>query len=151
MISYTIFKSCIQYVTGFVKTRHVARTHIAQCVFLVPQVENSQIPVFVIFMSKNLSTNLCHHLWRVNLSYQGEISLRFDLPSLYSCCTQNPLPRTLIRIPVHGLSRFVELLYVHSPFKLLRHQRSGSCYQQQSLRLARPFVLIERLGPCPFN
>ena len=44
-------------VTEFAKTWHVAKnTQVAQCTFLVPQVKNCQSPVFVIFMSKNLST-----------------------------------------------------------------------------------------------
>ena len=77
---------------------------VAQCALLVPQVKNCQNPVFVIFTS-NLSTNLWRRLWRVNVSYQGEISLHFDLPSLYSCRTRSPLLRALIRIPARGLSR----------------------------------------------
>ena len=28
---------------------------------------------FMVFMSKNVSTNSCHYLRRVNVSYQGEI------------------------------------------------------------------------------
>ena len=32
-------------------------------------------PVFV--LSKDLSTNRCHHLWRVNASFQGKISLPY--------------------------------------------------------------------------
>ena len=78
---------------------------VTQCAFLVPQVENCQSPVFVMFMSKNLSTNLCHHLQRVNVSNQGKISLCFDLPSLYSRHTRSPLLRALIRIAMRGLSR----------------------------------------------
>ena len=59
--------------------------------------EKCQSPVFVIFMSENLSTNLCCnlHVQRVNLSYHGEISLHFDLPSLYSCRIWSPLPRAV--------------------------------------------------------
>ncbi len=53
---------------------------VAQCAFLVPQVKNCQSPVFVIFMSKNLSTNYCRSLQRVNVSYQGEISLYLQAP-----------------------------------------------------------------------
>ena len=41
---------------------------VAQCAFLVPQVEDCQSPVFVIFMSKNLSTNYCRSLRRVNIT-----------------------------------------------------------------------------------
>ena len=55
-------------------------TQVTQCAFLVPQVENCQSPVFVIFISKNLSTNYCCSTWRVNVSYQGEISLYLQTP-----------------------------------------------------------------------
>ena len=54
----------------------------AQYVFLVPQFKECQSPVFVIFMSKNLCTNLYCRLRRVNVRYQGKISLHFDLASL---------------------------------------------------------------------
>ena len=47
---------------------------VTQCTFLVHHVKNHLSPVFVIFMSKNLS-NLCHRLRRVNVSYEGEISI----------------------------------------------------------------------------
>ena len=53
---------------------------VVQCAFLVPQVENCQSPVFVIFMSKNLSTNYCRRLRRVNVSSQGKISLYLQAP-----------------------------------------------------------------------
>ena len=60
-------------------------------------------------MSKNLSTNLS---CRVNASYQGKRSLYFDLPSLYSYRTWNPL---LSEFPCKGnhldTARFVKLLY----------------------------------------
>ena len=125
--------------------------YMAQCAFLVPQVKICRSPVYVIlFISKNLSINLCHHLRRVNLNYQGEISLHFDLPSLYSCRTQTPLLRALIWLPAHRLStaRFIELLSVHSPFKLLRHwRRSGSRYQRRSSRLARPLHSFQAAQP----
>ena len=76
----------------------------AQCTFLVPWVKNCQSPVYVIlFMSNNLSTNLSRHLQRVNIS---EISLHFNLPSLYSCRTWSLLLRVLISIPARGLSRY---------------------------------------------
>ena len=78
----------------------------AQCVLLVPQVKKCWSRVFIIFMSKNLSTNLCCHLRRLTVSYKGEISLHFDLPSLYSCCTRSPLLWVLITIPASGLSRY---------------------------------------------
>ena len=56
---------------------------VTQCAFLVTQVKNCQSPVFVIFMSKNLSTNPCRHLWKVKVSYQGKISLHF---AVYGTC-----------------------------------------------------------------
>ena len=54
----------------------------AQCTF---SGRKYQSPIFVIFMSKSLSTNLCCCLQRLTVSYKDEISLHFDLPSLYSC------------------------------------------------------------------
>ena len=98
-------KSCTNCNQICENTACCENAQVMQCTFLVPQVENCLSLVFVIFMSKNLSTNLCRRLWRVNVSYQGEISLHFDLPSLYSCRTWNPLLRALIRIPARRLSR----------------------------------------------
>ena len=89
-----------------------------QCAILVPQLKKCQSRVFVIFISKNLS-NLCHHLRRVNISYQGEISLHFDLPSLYGSCTRSPLLWAQIRIFYLDTAGFIKLLYVHSPFSFL--------------------------------
>ena len=74
-----------------------------QCALLVPRVKKCQSRVFGIFMSKNLSTNLCR---RLTISYKGEISFHFDLHSLYSCRTRSPLLWALIRIPASGLSRY---------------------------------------------
>ena len=88
----------------------------AQCAFLVPQIKKCQSRVFVIFISKNLSINLCHHLRRVNVSYQGKISLHFDLPSLYGSCTRSPLLWALIRILYLDTAKFIKLLYIRSPF-----------------------------------
>ena len=81
-------------------------THMAQCAFLASQVKKYRSPVFVIFMSKNLLTNCCHQLRRVDVSYQGEISLHFDLPSLYDCRTRSLLLWALIGIPASRLSRY---------------------------------------------
>ena len=78
----------------------------AQCAFFSTWGKKCRSWVFVIFMSKNLSTNLCHRLWRLTVSYKGEISLHFDLPSLYSCRTRSPLLWALIRIPASRLSRY---------------------------------------------
>ena len=84
--------------------------------FSVPQVEKCQSPVFVIFMSKNHSSNLRRHLRRLTVSYKGEIRLHFDPHSLYSCRTRSPLLWALIRILYLDTARFIELLYVRSPF-----------------------------------
>ena len=73
---------------------------------LVPQVKNYESPNFVISMSKNPSSNCSHRLRRIAVSYKGEISLHFDLPSLYSCRTQSPLLRVIIRIRTRRLSRY---------------------------------------------
>ena len=53
---------------------------LAQCAFLVPQVKNCQTSNFVVAMSKNLSSNCCHRLRRLGVSYQGEISLYLQAP-----------------------------------------------------------------------
>ena len=70
---------------------------IAQCAFIVHQVQNCQSPAFVIFMSKNLSSNCYRRLRRLGVSYQGEISLFFysplDLPSLTAASTWSLLWR----------------------------------------------------------
>ena len=80
---------------------------LVQCAFLVPQVKNCQTSNFVVAMSKNLSSNCCHRLRRLGISYQGKISLyrRLDLPSRCSCRAWSPLLWALIRIRASGLSR----------------------------------------------
>ena len=57
--------------------------------------KNYESRKFVISMSKNPS-KCCRHLWRLAVSYKGEISHYFDLPSLYSCHTRSPLLRAII-------------------------------------------------------
>ncbi len=96
---------------------------VAQRAFLVPRVENCQSPVFVIFMSKNHSTNYCRSLRRVNISYQGEISLYLQAPrstqSVHLPYTEpvakgvnwNSRSRAIL-----DTARFVESLNVDSPF-----------------------------------
>ena len=66
-------------------------------------------------MPKNLSTNLCRRLRRLTIYYKGEISLHFDLPSLYRCHTRSPLLWALIRILYLDTARFIKLLLVSSP------------------------------------
>ena len=81
---------------------------LAQRAFLVPQVKNCQTSNFVVAMSKNLSSNCCHRLRRLGVSYQGEVSFtyrRLDLPSRCSCRARSPLHWGLIRIRTSGLSR----------------------------------------------
>ena len=48
---------------------------VGQWACLVTQVENCQRSIFVIIMSKNLSTNYNHQLRRVDVSYQHKIRL----------------------------------------------------------------------------
>ena len=72
------------YVTGSEKTCYNA--HMAQCALLVVLVVLVVVVltvknIKVQFMSKNSPTNCCGCLRRVNVSYQGEISLHFDLPT----------------------------------------------------------------------
>ena len=110
---------------------YLSNAHMAQCTFLVSTVKY-QSPVFVIFMSKN-PFNSCHRLQRVNVSYQGEISLHLDLPTQYGRRTRSPLLWALIRILNLDTDRFIELLYVHSPFQLLGHLRTiTDCCQHRN-------------------
>ena len=67
-------------------------------------------------MPKNLSTNLCRRLRRLTVSYKGEVSLHFNLPSLYSYRTRSLLLWALVRLLYLDTARFIELLYVCSPF-----------------------------------
>ena len=131
--------------TGSEKTRHICqmRTYMAQCEFLVSTVKKYQSPVFVIFMSKNPSTNCCHHLRRVNVSYQGEISLHLDLPSQYDCHIRSPLLWALIRILYLDTARFIELLYVRSPFSFL----GADCCQHRNPTLARSLRSFQTAPP----
>ena len=52
----------------------------AQCAFLVPLVRNCRSSDFVIYMSKNLSSNCYRRLRRLVVTYQGEISLYLQAP-----------------------------------------------------------------------
>ena len=92
------------------------RTLFAQCAFLVARVEICQSPDFVIYMSNNPSSNCCRLLRRLVVLYKGEISLHFDLPSRHSHRTRSPLLWAVIRILYLGTARFIDLLYVRSPF-----------------------------------
>ena len=89
------------------------RTRFAQCAFLVAQVEICQSPDFVIY---NPSSNCCRLLRRLVVLYEGEISLHFDPPSRHSRRTRSPLLWAVIRILYLDTARFIDLLYVHSPF-----------------------------------
>ena len=97
------------YVTVFYKTRHMGFAHNwRNARLLVPQVKNCQTSNFVVAMSKNLSSNCCHRLRRLGVSYQGEVSFtyrRLDLPSRCSCRARSPLLWAFIRIRASGLSR----------------------------------------------
>ena len=79
---------------------------VTQCAFLVAQVEYCQNSAFVIFMSKNLSTNCYHCIRRVDVSYQGEINLY--LQGIRSTLTQQlPYTKPIANgVPAHGLSRY---------------------------------------------
>ena len=107
-----------QYVTGFGKTLppYGIRMRFAQCVFLVAQIKICQSPDFVIYMSNNPSSNCYRLLRRLVVLYEGEISLYFDPPSRHSHRTRSPLLWAVIRILYLDTARFIELLYVSSPF-----------------------------------
>ena len=139
-------------VTVYGKIRHMGSALFTQCTFSIPQVEKYQSPVFVIFMSKNLSTNLCRRLRRLTVSYKGEISLHFDVPSLYSCRTQSPLLRVLIRILYLGIARFIELLYIHLPFSFLGIEEQLAVVVNNEIQLLLDlYVHFKRLRAGPFN
>ena len=65
--------------------------------------KNRQSLDFVTSMSKKHSSNCVR---RVVVSYNGEVSLHFEPPTLYSCRERSPLLRALIRIRAPGLSRY---------------------------------------------
>ena len=48
--------------------------------------------------------------------YEGEINLHFDPPIRHSRRTQSPLLWAVFRILSLDTARFIELLYVRSPF-----------------------------------
>ena len=91
------------------------RVLFVQYAFLVAQVEICQSPDFVIYMSNN-PPNCCRLLRRLVVLYKGEISLHFDPPSRHSRRTRSPLLWALIRILYLDTARFIDLLYVRSPF-----------------------------------
>ena len=90
-------------------------TRFAQCAFLVAQVQICRSPDFVIYMSNNPS-NCCRLLRRLVVLYEDEISLHLDPPSRQSQRTRSPLLWAVIRILYLDTARFIDLLYVRSPF-----------------------------------
>ena len=92
------------------------RARFAQCAFLVAQVQICQSPDFVIYMSNNPSSNCCRLLRRLVVLYEGEISLHLDPPSRHSRRTRSPLLWAVISILYLDTARFIDLLYVRSPF-----------------------------------
>ena len=114
------------------------RARFAQCAFLVAQVLICESPDFVIYISNNPSSNCCRLLRRLVVLYEGEISLHFDPPSRHSHRTRSPLLWAVIRILYLDTARFIDLLYVRLPFKLLGHLRTIACpCQQRNSTLAR--------------
>ena len=106
----------------------------------------------LLFMSKNLSTNICHRLQRLIVSYKGEISLHFDLPSLYSCRAQSPLLWALIRIPIQiqlessNYCTFAQLLSC-----LGIQEQSAPVVNNKIRPLLDLYSHFEWLRPGPFN
>ena len=104
-------------VTVYGKILHMGSArYLRNAHFQYLRLKNVKVQFLSYFLSKNPSTNCCHHLRRVNVCYQGEISLYFDLPSQYSCHTWSPLLSAVIRILYLGIARFIEVLYICSPF-----------------------------------
>ena len=133
--------------TGSEKT--LSNAHMAQCAFLASTVKKYQSPIFVIFMSKNPSTNCCHRLRRVNVSYQSKISLHFNLPSQYSCRTRSLLLWALIRISYLGTARFIELAHLLSFLGI--EEQSPTIVNIEIRPLLDLYIHFERLRPGPFN
>ena len=69
--------------------------------FLVPLVKKSKSSFCHIHVRKPFYYPL-PSLTEGKRKLQGEVCLHFDLPSLYSCRTRNPLLRALFGIPVHS-------------------------------------------------
>ena len=108
-IYYYLGSSCHKYILWLVQLKiNVARSEKSQHICCL----------YHIYVKEpfNYMCNCCHHLRRVNGSYQGQISLHFDLFSLYSCRTWSLMLWALTRIPYLDTARFIELLYVRSPF-----------------------------------
>ena len=77
-------------------------------------------------MSKNPSTNCYHRLRRLNVGYQGEISLHLDLRSQYGHRTWSRLLWALIRILYLDTARYIELLSIRLPFNFLGIEEQSS-------------------------
>ena len=92
------------------------RARFAQYALLVAKVQICQSPDFVIYMSNNPFSNCCRLLRRLVVLYEGEINLHFDPPSRHSHRTRSPLLWAVIRILYLETARFIDLLYVRSPF-----------------------------------
>ena len=88
----------------------------ALCAFLVAQVQICRSPDFVIYMLNDPSSNCCRLLRRLVVLYEGEISHHLDPPSRHSHRTRSALLWALIRILYLDTARFIDLLYVRSPF-----------------------------------
>ena len=107
------------------KPAYVIHAQFVQCVFIVPQAKSCQSPNFVTF-----------HIFFwcyccLFVSNEGEVSLHFDLPSVYNH-TWSLLLKAIIRVRVHRLSRYTEIHWTAECWlkQLLMHWRkSGSCYR----------------------
>ena len=97
----------------------------AQCAFLVAQVKichkvqilsyTCRTTLLTVAMSN--SPNCCRLLrMLVVVLYKGEISLHFDAPTRHSRRTWSPLLWAVIRILYLETARYIDLLYVRSPF-----------------------------------
>ena len=107
---FNFIVKCIKIMWPYLRKPGISDPHAISAMHIFSTLGwNYQSPVFVIFMWKNLSTNLCCHLRRLVVSYKGETSLHFDLPSLYSCCVRTLLLRQFPRAGYLGTARFVKL------------------------------------------
>ena len=143
--------SCIYHLCAPYLTKHGIWDPCAIRTMRVLSTTSQMSVEFVIYMPKNLSTNLCHRLRRLTVSYKGVINLHFDLPSLYSYRTRSPLLWALIRILYLDTARFIEPLYVRSLFSFLGIKEQLAVVNNEIQLLLNLYVHFERLRPGPFN
>ena len=72
-------------------------------------------------------------------------------PSRHSHCTQSPLLWAQIKILYLDTARFIEQLYISSPFSFLGIQEQSAVVNNEIQLLLDLYVHFEQLCPGPFN